>query len=145
MKSTSIYLYFLGQCEEAFNFYKEAIGGEITIMSRFKEMPNGPDQPILPEKYADQIMHVTLTIGDNIVIMGSDQPEGFGPPYQMGNNFSISLGTENKEETDKIFHALSTEGSVTMPLAETFWGSYFGMCTDKFGVNWMVSFDTQPI
>lgn len=143
MKSTSIYLYFTGQCEEAFNFYKRAIGGEITVMSRFKEMPTGPDQPVLPEIYADQIMHVTLTLGDDINIMGSDQPEGFGPPHLIGTNFSISLGTESREETDKVFQALSEEGTVTMPLADTFWGSYFGMCTDRYGVNWMVSFDTQ--
>ena len=143
MKLTSIYLYFTGQCEEAFNFYKRAIGGEITVMSRFKEMPTGPDQPVLPEIYADQIMHVTLTLGDDINIMGSDQPEGFGPPHLIGTNFSISLGTESREETDKVFQALSEEGTVTMPLADTFWGSYFGMCTDRYGVNWMVSSDTQ--
>ena len=143
MKSTSIYLYFTGQCEEAFNFYKRAIGGEITVMSRFKEMPTGPDQPVLPEIYADQIMHVTLTLGDDINIMGSDQPEGFGAPHLIGTNFSISLGTESREERDKVFQALSEEGTVTMPLADTFWGSYFGMCTDRYGVNWMVSFDTQ--
>ncbi len=142
MKSFSVYLNFSGECEEAFRFYQQCMGGEISSMSRFSDMPSGPGQPELPAKYMDQIMHVTLSIGD-IVLMGSDQPEGFGPPRQLGNNFSISIATSSREETDQIFAALSTDGTITMPLADTFWGSYFGMCCDRFGVNWMVSFDLQ--
>lgn len=142
MKSTAVYLNFSGDCEEAFKFYEKATGGKITSLSRFSEMPAGPDQPPIPEKYINQIMHVTLSFGPNCSIMGSDQPEGFGPPRAVGNNFSVSLDTDSREEADEIFKAFAAEGTVTMPLADMFWGSYFGMCIDQFGVNWMIGYDT---
>lgn len=142
MISTSVYLNFDGDCEKAFKFYEKAIDGKITMLSRFSEMPPDPNHPPLPEKYNNQIMHATLSFGEDCTIMGSDQPEEFGPPRTVGNNFSVSLGTDSRKETEEVFGRLQVGGQVTMPLADTFWGSYFGMCTDQFGVSWMVSYDT---
>jgi len=89
MKTIAIYLNFAGNCEEAFSFYKSAMGGDISNVSRFDEMPPDPDHPPIPEDFKDKIMHMTLDLGDNCMIFGSDQPEGFGPPRIDGNNFSI--------------------------------------------------------
>lgn len=91
----------------------------------------------------ERIMHITLPVSKETVLMGSDTAEGFGPPLKMGNNFSISITVSGKAEADKFFNALSKGGQVVMPMGDTFWGSYFGMFADKFGVNWMVSFDQQ--
>jgi len=143
MKAIAIYLNFSGNCEEAFNFYKNAIGGEITMLSRFNEMPPDPNHPPLPEEYSNKIMHMTLSFGDDCMIMGSDQPEGFGPPRQEGNNFSISIDPGSRKDTDKVFNKLAIDGQISMPLQDTFWEAYFGMLTDKFGVSWMVSHDTS--
>lgn len=141
MKTIVIYLNFAGNCEEAFTFYKSAMGGDFYMLSRFNEMPPDPNHPTLPDDYKDKIMHIALSFGNDCVIMGSDQPEGFGPPRQNGNNFSISVDPGSREKTDKVFKALSEGGQITMPLADTFWGSYFGMLTDKFDITWMVSHD----
>lgn len=75
--------------------------------------------------------------------MGSDSPEGFGPPITVGNNFSVAISTESKDEADKLFNNLSKGGHVTMPIENAPWGDYFGMLTDKFQINWMVSFDNN--
>ena len=85
-------------------------------------------------------MHVSYSIG-NVVLMGSDTPSTFGPPTVMGSNFSLSYAPNSKEEMDDMFAKLSEGGTVTMPPADMFWGAYFGSCTDKFGVNWMLNFE----
>ena len=87
-------------------------------------------------------MHVSLPIGSSI-LMGSDCGSEWAPSFKQGNNFSISITANSKEEADAIFNALSAGGKITMPLADTFWGDYFGMLTDKFGVNWMMSYNKQ--
>jgi PhnB protein len=133
MSTINPYLIFNGNCEEAFNFYKSVFGGEFTYIGRFSEMPDGHKGN---EGDENLIMHVSLPIGKN-VLMGSDTSESHGH-VTFGSNFSISVNAESKEEADRIFNALSADGKVTMPMADAFWGSYFGMFTDKFGVNWMV-------
>jgi PhnB protein len=140
MSKTNIYLNFPGTTEAAFNFYKSIFGGEFPGIMRYGDMPN-PDQPI-PEDLKNMVMHTSLLVGD-MNLMGADAIEGFGPSIVYGNNFSISLTAENTEEADKIFSELSSGGVVTMPLQNTFWGDYFGMCIDKFGINWMISY-TKP-
>lgn len=132
------YLTFDGNCREAFDFYRSVFGGEYQIMQTFADAP--PDTGV-SESEKDQIMHATLSIGDG-VIMGSDSPSGFGPPHVAGNNFSLSYPTRSREETDELFAKISEGGRVTMPLQDMFWGAYFGSCTDKFGINWMLSYDT---
>src|SRR5215203_2921365 len=138
MPTINPYLTFDGTTEAAFNFYKEALGNEFVTFQRFGDAPS--DQK-LPESEANRIMHVALPIGQNAVLMGSDTSASHGHAVTMGNNFSISLGADSKEEAKKIFDGLSAGGRVTMPLADTFWGAYFGMFTDKFGINWMVNYD----
>jgi PhnB protein len=144
MTSVNTYLTFPGQCEEAFNFYKAAFGGEFTYIGRYGEMPPGPDGKSFPAEEANKIMHVSLPIGSS-VLMGSDSSDAFGHATVMGNNFSVSINTDSAAEADRLFAALSAGGQVTMPMEKTFWGAYFGMFTDKFQINWMVNFDEQPM
>ena len=131
----STYLNFDGNCREAFEFYRSVFGGEFDIIESFR---NGPDDMGVPEEEMDNIMHVSFPIGDS-VLMGSDLPSGFGMTLAPGNNFSISVSPDSREEADRLFGSLSEGGAVTMPLADMFWGSYFGACTDKFGINWQVN------
>jgi len=138
--TTSInpYLTFKGNCEEAFNFYKSVFGGKFTYVGRFKEMPAEDGKP-LPEELGEKLMHISLPISKETTLMGSDTAEGFGPPIIVGNNFSISINAPSEKEADRLYNELSNGGIAVMPMSKTFWGSYFGMLTDKFGINWMVS------
>jgi len=142
MKTTNIYLLFKGNCEAAFNFYNSVFGGEFDYMSRFSDIPAGEKRKV-SDAYKNQIMHVSLPIG-NSFLMGSDCGEEFEPGFVQGNNFSVSVTAATKEEADILFNRLAEGGIITMPLNNTFWGDYFGMLSDKFGVNWMVSFNQQP-
>ena len=142
MATVSTYLTFNGNCEEAFNFYKSVLGGEFTYIGRFGEMPPQEGMPPMDEADRNKIMHVGLPIGST-VLMGSDTGGDWASSFIQGNNFSVSVNAENKTEADRLFNGLSAGGQVTMQMADTFWGSYFGMFTDKFGINWMVSFETQ--
>ena len=132
--SLSTYLTFDGNCREAFEFYRSVFGTEFVVLSTFAEAPEDMD---VPDADRDKVMHVTLPIGSS-VLMGSDNDPS-GSSVVVGNNFSISVDTEGRQESDDLIGKLSDGGTVSMPMQETFWGSYFGMCTDKFGVNWMVS------
>ena len=139
MATTNTYLNFNGNCEEAFNFYKSVFGGEFTYIGRFGDVPESDDYKV-PEGDKNKVMHVSLPTGAS-VLMGSDNSEQYESSFVKGNNFSVSIDAESKEEADKLFSGLSAGGQVTMPLADTFWGAYFGMFTDKFGINWMVNYD----
>ena len=133
------YLSFPGNCEEAFTFYKSVFGGEFDYIGRFGEMPPQEGMPPLSEEDARKIMHVSLTIGPNQVLMGSDDGGEWGPPHVAGNNVTLSLTASTQKEADEIFAKLAEGGVITMPLENTFWGDYFGMCTDQFGIHWMMS------
>ena len=146
MATVNIYLTFNGNCEEAFNFYKSVFGGDFPYVGRFGEMPQGDASPGedgkgVTEEDANRIMHISLPISQETMLMGSDTGGEWASSYQPGNNFSISVNAENRAEADTLFAGLSAGGQVTMPLADMFWGAYFGMLTDKFGINWMVSYD----
>jgi PhnB protein len=141
MTTINIYLTFNGNCEEAFNFYKSVLGGEFAGVNRFGEMPPMEGMPPLPESEKSKIMHISLPVSKETVLMGSDSSEVFGQVTTVGNNFSVSIFTDTMEEADRLFAGLSDGGKVTMPLAKTFWGAYYGSWTDKFGVNWMVNVD----
>lgn len=106
-------------------------------------MPPQEGMPPLPESMKEMIMHISLPVGGGTILMGSDTGGEWAPAYQPGNNFSVSLNTDSREEADRLFNGLSAGGQVTMPMENTFWGDYFGMFTDKFGINWMVSFPTE--
>lgn len=138
MATINPYLTFNGNAEEAFNFYRSVFGGELTVQ-RFKDTPEGGKMPIDDQ---EKIMHVSLPIGQGNVLMASDA--GCGDSMEkatIGTNFSISINAESKEEADKLFKALSDGGQLTMPMEDTFWGAYFGMLKDKFGIQWMVDYE----
>ncbi|MCY4527647.1 MAG: VOC family protein [Chloroflexi bacterium] len=131
------YLNFDGNCREALEFYRSVFDGEYMMIMTFGE---APDDIGLADSDKDKIMHATLMIGDG-AIMASDTATGFGPPLVTGNNFSLNYPTQSKEETDELFAKMSEGGTVTMPLEDQFWGSYFGACTDKFGINWQFNYE----
>ena len=133
------YLRFDGNCREAFEFYRAAFGGDFRVIQTYADGPPGMG---IGDEYVDRVMHVSLPIGPS-VLMGSDAAPEFGPPNVVGNNFSITVHAESRDEADEIFGKLAKGGSVTMPLQDTFWGGYFGSLTDQFGVNWQVHLDTM--
>ena len=134
------YLNFLGRTEEAFNFYKKVFGGEFPMLQRFKDVPDFPGKEKLNEADLNKIMHIALKIGDS-VLMATDALESMGHTLNVGNNVSLSLSVDTKEEADRLFKALSEGGKVEMPLQEMFWGAYFGMVDDAFGIKWMVNWE----
>lgn len=138
MATVNVYLTFNGNCEEAFTFYRSVFGGEFPYIGRFKDMPPGEGGKVSPEE-ENRIMHVSLPISKETMLMGSDTGGEWGAGFTQGNNFSISVTAGDKGEADKLFNGLSAGGKVTMPLGKTFWSECFGMFTDKFGINWMVS------
>ena len=142
MAAINPYITFNGSCEEAFDFYKSVFGGDFAFKGRFNEMPADDKNP-LPESETNKIMHVSLPIGGGTVLMGSDTMEGYGPPLVVGNNITISINADSKSEADKLYKALSEGGATNMPMADTFWGSYFGMLTDRYNINWMISYDEK--
>jgi PhnB protein len=133
------YLNFAGTAEEAFRFYAKVLGGKLTEIHRFGSMPQeeGFD---LPSGQKNLVMHVGLELPDGQMLMASDMIEGMGPERVEGNNFSISVHPDTRQDADRIFNALTEGGIVTMPIADQFWGDYFGSLTDRFGVNWMVNY-----
>ena len=143
MTTVNVYLNFDGQCEEAFEFYKSVFGGEFSYIGRFNEMPQDENNK-LSEADGNKIMHVSLPISAETNLFGSDTVGAWSPKLVQGNNYSISINASSKEEADRLFNGLSAGGQVTMPLENTFWGAYFGMFVDKFGINWMVNFDENP-
>lgn len=136
------YLNFPGTCEEAFNLYRSIFGGEFGYVGRFKEMPPQEGVKLSPED-GEKIMHISLPIGKHAVLMGSDAGGGWSPPILPGNNVWISITVDSKAAADRIFNGLSDGGKITMPLADAFWGDYFGMCTDKYNINWMISYNAK--
>jgi PhnB protein len=136
MQLVHFYLNFPGTTEEAFRFYETVFGTRIAMMQTFGETSFIPN---VPEGAKKKVMHAQLPITEAVHLMASDSVEGFGPPLKAGNNFHISIVATDKAEADRAFAALSAGGSVSMPLANAPWGPYFGMCVDRFGVQWMVS------
>ena len=134
------YLNFNGTCEEAFNQYKSIFGGEFSYVGRYSDMPADPNHPI-SEEDKNIIMHMSLPLANGSVLMGSDAGGEWASNIVVGANVTLSLNATSKEEADRVFNALADGGVVTMPMNATFWGDYFGMCIDKFGINWMMSFN----
>lgn len=131
---------FNGNAEEAFLFYKSVFGGEFAKIIRFKDISSS-EYPIA-EHEANNIMHIALPIGQNI-LMANDVPEIMGRVSENENRSKISVSAESREEADKIFSGLSAGGNIEVPIADSPWGSYFGMFRDKFGIEWMVDFDSM--
>ncbi len=129
------YLNLDGSCRAAFEFYRSVFGGQFAVFQTFGEYEGDME---IGEDEADNVLHVSLPIGES-VLMGSDVPAAFGSPPPSASNVHISYAPPSRAEADRVFSLLSDCGSVSMPLDETFWGSYFGACTDKFGTNWMIN------
>ena len=135
------YLDFDGNCREAFEFYRSVFGGEFMIFQTFADGPPG-DMPPMSDEVKRQVMHVSLPVGDSI-LMGSDSaPWAEGTPV-AGSNFSIAFNPESREHADEVFARLSEGGEVSMPLADMFWGAYFGSCMDRFGIAWQVNYQGE--
>jgi PhnB protein len=138
MTKFNIYLNFPGNAEEALNFYKSVFGGEFRAVIRFKDMPM-PGQKLRKED-ENKLMHIALPVGKDDILMASDALESHGQKLTVGDNMSISVQPDSREEADRIFKALSAGGTIEMPIADQPWGDYYGSFTDKFGVPWMVNY-----
>lgn len=130
---------FNGNCEEAFNFYRSAFGGEFGKVVRFKDMPSDPEHPI-PDAEVNKLMYITLPIGPNVLI-GNDVPSFMGTVNENENRSKISIQAVSKEEAEHLYNHLSDGGIVEVPLEKSPWGSYFAMLRDKYGIEWMIDFD----
>jgi PhnB protein len=128
----------MGEAEKAMNYYKSILGGEFTIFQRYKEVPGGDKMPPADQ---EKILHISLAINKGATIMASDSVKPMGEEIASGNNFHICIHAENKPEVERIFEGLSKNGKADMPPNKTFWGAYFAMCKDQFGVSWMISHD----
>lgn len=138
MATVSTYLNFPRCTEEAFTFYRSVFGGDFDGgIHRFEEVPPMPGQPPLPDADRKLVMHVALPILGGHRLMGTDAPESMGFRVTPGNNVYISLHPDTRDETRRLFDALSAGGRVEQPLQEMFWGDYYGSLVDRFGVQWM--------
>ncbi len=131
------YLNFNGTCEAAFKFYEHVLGGKIEGPMIYGESPVAGD---FPPEFHSKVMHVQLTVGDQ-ELMGSDAPPGH---FEDAKGTSVSISIEDTTEAERIFNALAENGTVTMPIQETFWAARFGMVTDQFGIPWMINCD-KPV
>lgn len=138
MAKFNTYLNFNGNTEEAFNFYKSVFGGEFSVLQRFRGAPGTEN---LSEEYKDKIMHIRLPVGNGDDLMATDALASMGQKLNEGNNFYISINAGSREEAEKLYQGLSEGGKIEMPLQDTYWGDYFAMFEDKFGIQWMVGFD----
>ena len=123
------YITFAGNAEEALNFYKECLQGEIRNISRYVDAPLES-----PDDYKQKIMHAVLAFGTNLIMAADVLP---GKTIPTEGNIRLSVDIIDPVEMDKVFNALSTGGVITMPIQETFWGARFGMLRDRFGIEWM--------
>lgn len=138
MARVSTYLNFMGQTEAAFAFYRSVFGTDyVGSIMRMGEVPSGPGMPELTEAERDMIMHIELPILGGHMIMGTDMLESMGHSLRVGNNTSINLEPDTREEADRLFAALAESGDERAGMQEMFWGAYWGSCLDRFGVRWM--------
>ena len=139
------YLNFDGTCEEAFNFYKKVFQTEFNQygIMRFGDVPPQEGMPAMPDEIKNRVMHVAIDFGGQS-LMGSDIMPGFGNrSFQVGDNSYISLHPDSREDADRIFAELSEGGEVEMPMADQFWGDYYGSFRDKFGTCWMINYNPE--
>ena len=143
MAKVSIYLNFMGNAEEAFNHYKSVFQTDWTApIFRMGDMPSQDGMPPLSEADKKKVMHVALPIIGDTQIMGTDMLESMGHQLKIGNNTTINLDLDSKEEADRIYHALAEGGSDCVAPHDEFWG-YWGVCLDRFGIRWM--FNVAPV
>jgi PhnB protein len=131
------YIFFGGRCEEALEFYRNAIGAEVQMLTRFKE---SPEPHGLPDCFDEKVMHATVRIGKTTLMASDGQCEG----NQNFDGFSLSITVPDEGEAERVFAALTEGGLVITPLEKTFWSPKFGMLQDRFGVSWMISVEHKP-
>lgn len=141
MAQINPYIHFNGNAEEAFTFYKSVFGADFAMVIRFKDLPNS-EHPI-PESEAEKIMHIALPIGETDLLMASDTPEFMGKHNENETRSKISISADSKEEAEQLFNGLSAGGTIEVPISDSPWGSYFGMLRDKYGIEWMVDYDSK--
>ncbi len=141
MTTINPWINFNGNAEEAFTFYQSVFGGECTKIIRFKDLASA-EFPV-PEKEANKIMYIALPIGNGNVLIANDVPEFMGAVNEKENRSKISIRTESKEEADRLFEGLSVGGEVEGPMSDSPWGSYAGMFRDKYGIEWIVEYDSN--
>lgn len=139
MKAINPWINFNGNAEEAFKFYQSVFGGEFAKVIRFKDIATA-EFPV-SENEADKIMHISLPIGKNNVLVANDVPEILGRTNENENRSKIAVSAESREEADKIFNGLSAGGDIEGPIGDSSWGSYAGMFRDKYGIEWIVEYD----
>lgn len=140
MGSVSTYLNFPGTTLAAFEFYREIFGSEFSgPVMRMRDVPSGPDGPAFPDDEGDLVMHIELPILGGHVLMGTDVVASMGHQLVAGNNVTINLQPDTRAEADRLHSALGAGGSASMGMFEQFWGDYWGSCTDRFGINWMIN------
>ena len=140
MAKVNTYLNFLGKTEEAFNFYKKIFGTEFVSVTRMKDMPRPAGAPALAEADSNKIMNIQLPITNGHVLMATDALESLGQKIEVGNNVTIALDLDSKEEAEKIYNGLMTNSKENSgPLAQMPWGALWGSCQDQYGIRWMVS------
>ena len=137
MKSVDFYLHFNGDCEKAMNFYKSIFGGDFISVQRYSQIPGSEK---MNEEDKEKMIHMSLKISESCTLMGSDVVTNMVDRVSFGNNYHICLQSSSEREPDKVFPALSQSGVIEMPMNKTFWGAYFGMCIDRFGVQWMINY-----
>lgn len=137
MKAVNPYLNFAGNTEEVFRFYQTVFGGDLSVV-RYGDFPDNPMG--VPDEDLDKIAHVALPLTNGSMLMGTDTLASHGRELTRGNNFSITLEVESTEEAEELFDALADGGDVMMPLSETEWAEKHGMCTDRFGIRWMLNY-----
>jgi PhnB protein len=141
MRTINPWINFNGNAEEAFTFYKSVFGGEFTKIVRFKDLAGMDFQ--VPENEANKLMYIALPIGKQNVLMANDVPEFMGRVNESENRSKIAVAAESREEADKIFNGLSAGGAIEGPIDDSPWGTYAGMFRDKYGIEWMVEFDSK--
>src|ERR1700712_3422503 len=129
------YLFFNGRAEEAIEFYKRAVGAQVTMLLRYKEAPESPPPGMLPPGSENKVMHASFTVGESTVMASDGDCNGAAKM----EGFSLSITAKSDAEAERVFNALLEGGKVRMPLGKTFFSTKFGMLTDKFGLEWMVN------
>ncbi|MGL1885569.1 MAG: VOC family protein [Reichenbachiella sp.] len=140
MTTVNTYLYFNGNCEEAFNFYKAVFGNEFQYIGRYKDVPDIARQNF-QNCTDEQIMHIALPISKETILMGADIIDD--RKNESVKYFSLFVHTDSKKEADRLFTSLSVNGEIKLPISKQFWNSYYGICIDQFGVNWKISFNLE--
>ncbi len=134
------FIFFNGNCEQAFNSYKQIFGGDFTKFIRYNDTQHKEGVPAVPQEMGNQLRHISLPLNNDTVLMGCDNADEWNAEMIMGSNVRISITTDSRDEADRLYNALAEGGTEKALMSDTFWGSYYGSLIDKFGVHWMIEY-----